>query len=479
MTTVYNLFGLGTQSKSSNFTAAKRLNCYYDLQKTGDKANVVAYGTPGLTEFMQISESKISGIHYVEKSDRLFIVQGQILYRVKNDGTYAVRGTLNEVPGSYVGMANNGTQVAIFDGIYAYIWDINASTFTDITASLPWVTTPGTDLAGNSVTFLDGRLIARRPGTGQFYMSGLYDGLTWGALDFATAENLPDQLVDVMADKGNLALIGSLSVEIWANVGDPVFPYQRINATPTDGGCAARWSLQKCKSSITGLFRNKAGALSVCILDGYQLIPISDFDMDYIINGYSSTSDAVGYSYVLNGRQFYQISFPTEQKTWLYDFESQCWSQLKSQYSERHYGDIGTSYNQMLFVTDYRNGKLYTLDVNNYTDNGDRIEREIIGTHLSVPSMNYSIINRLRVDCETGTGSPTLNPQLMLSISRDYGHNFGNEMWQNMGKSGEYTKRCEWRRLGKARDWVFKLRMTDNAKFAIIGAVAEAKELNK
>lgn len=477
--TTYNLFGLGTQSKSSNFTAAKRLNCYFDLQKTGDKANVVAYGTPGLTEFLQISEQKITGIHYVEKTDRMFIVQGRYLYRVRSNATYSKRGELNNEPGAYVGMANNGDQIAIFDGVYAYIFDIPSLTFTDITASLPWVTTPGQDLAGDSVTFLDGRFIVRRPNTGQFYISGLYDGLTWGALDFATAENSPDPLVDIMADKGNLALIGSTSVELWSNVGDPVFPYQRINASPTDGGCAARWSLQKCKSSITGLFKNKQGALSVCVLDGYQLIPISDYDIDYIINGYDNVTDAVGYSYVMAGRQFYQISFPSENKTWLYDFESKCWSQLKSQYSTRHYGNIGTAYDNKHFISDYRKGILYYLDVTNNTDNGDIIEREITGTHLNVQSMNYSIIQRLRVDCETGIGTPTLNPQLMLQISRDYGHTWGNEMWQNMGKSGEYTKRCEWRRLGKARDWLFKLRMTDNAKFAIIGAVVEALELNK
>jgi hypothetical protein len=479
MTTTYNLFGLGQQSKSSNFTAAHRLNCYYDLQKVSDKANIVAYGTPGLTEFCQISEQKIAGMHYLEKNDRLYVVQGRFIYRVRQDGTFGLRGTLNQVPGAYVGMANNGSQIAIFDGVYAYIFDTGPGTLTDITASLPWVTTPGTDLAGDSVTFLDGRFIARRPNTGQFYISELYDGLTWGALDYATAEQSPDGLIAVMADKGNLALIGNYSIELWSNVGDPVFPYQRINASPTDGGLAARWSLQKCKSSLTGLFRNRAGALSVCILDGYQLLPISDFDMDYIINGYGTTGDAVGYSYVMNGRQFYQISFPTEEKTWLYDFETQCWSQLKSQYSNRHYGDIGTAYAGYHFISDYRNGKIYYLDVNNYTDNGDTIEREIVGTHLTVPSGNYSTIRRLRVDCETGTGTATLNPQLMLSISRDYGHTFGQGLWVNMGKVGEYMKRCEWRRLGRARDWVFKLRMTDNAKFAIIGAVVEAMELNK
>jgi len=40
-------------------------------------------------------------------------------------------------------------------------------------------------------------------------------------------------------------------------------------------------------------------------------------------------------------------------------------------------------------------------------------------------------------------------------------------------------KRLEWRRLGVARDWVFKVRITDSVKCVIIAAVIEGAELNK
>jgi hypothetical protein len=67
----------------------------------------------------------------------------------------------------------------------------------------------------------------------------------------------------------------------------------------------------------------------------------------------------------------------------------------------------------------------------------------------------------------------------MLSISRDHGHTWGRELVTSFGKTGEYRKRAEWRKLGQARDWVFKLRITDPVKVVILGAVMEGQELNK
>jgi hypothetical protein len=48
-----------------------------------------------------------------------------------------------------------------------------------------------------------------------------------------------------------------------------------------------------------------------------------------------------------------------------------------------------------------------------------------------------------------------------------------------MGALGEYSMRAEWRRLGWARDFVFKIRMTDPVKFLLIQGVIEATEASK
>ena len=471
------IFGLGQQSKSSNITAMNRLNVYYDVQPDSDKAPIVAYGTPGTILFSTASSQPSRGMHWVESNNVLYVVQRGDLWGIAADGTATLVAALttynqSDINGR-ISMANNGLQICIVTGTYGYIYNVTTNTLTDITASLP---AGGAD----TVTFLDSYFIVNRANTGQFYLSAQYDGLTWNALDFATAESNPDNLQAVIADKGYLALLGTSSIELWVNSGAQAFTFERVNGSPSPSGLMARWSLSRCGDFLTGLFKTKHGALFVGQLQGYNVMQVSTPDIDYIINQYQSPSDAVGFGYTLNGRIYYQITFQAEGKTWLYDVMSNAWSQLKSWGISRHFGDLCCAFNSKLIISHYANGTLSYLSQQAFTDNGHPIEREITGSHLFTPGRNKTRISRLRIDMEGGVGDlTTSNPTVMLSVSRDGGHTFGQELWTTIGAQGDFTMRAEWRRLGCARDWVFKLRMTDPVKFVLIQGVIEATQANK
>ena len=473
------LFGLGQQSKSSNITAMHRLNVYYDAQVDTDKSSMVAYGTPGTVLFSSVSSQPSRGMHWMESVNILYVVQRGDLWAVATDGTATLKRSLTTTNPSdingRVSMANNGVELCIVTGTYGYIYNTTTNTLTDITADLP---TGGSD----TVTFLDSYFIVNRANTGQFYISGQYDGLTWNALNFATAESNPDNLQAVIADKGYLALLGTSSIELWVNTGAQAFPFERVNGAPSPSGLMARWSLSRCGDFLTGLFKNKHGALFIGQLQGYEVVQVSTPDIDYIINQYASPSDAVGFGYTLNGRIYYQITFQSEGKTWLYDVMSNAWSQLKSWGITRHFGDLCCAFNTKLIVSNYANGQLSYFSQQAYTDNGSPIERELSSGHLFTTGRNKVRVSRLRLDMEGGVGDLSVlgnNPQIMLIISRDGGHTWGSELWTSIGELGHFHRRAEWRRLGWARDFVFKIRMTDPVKFLLIQGVVEASEANK
>jgi hypothetical protein len=74
---------------------------------------------------------------------------------------------------------------------------------------------------------------------------------------------------------------------------------------------------------------------------------------------------------------------------------------------------------------------------------------------------------------EAGTGlidGQGEDPQLMMQVSKDGGHVFGNERWVSIGKQGRYRARAKFNRLGRSRDWVFKFRVTDPVKTVFVGA---------
>lgn len=233
---------------------------------------------------------------------------------------------------------------------------------------------------------------------------------------------------------------------------------------------------------LHGLFKNRQGQLFIGRLNGYNVEKISPTNLDYQINGYSTPSDAVAYAYTMNGHTFYQLSFIAEGVTWLYDATSNAWSKLQSTGFTRHLADLGAAIGQLQVVSDYRNGAFYKLNGDVYTDNGTYVVRELVGPHVfDNISLNWIICNRLRLDVQGGVGltlGQGINPKVMLEISRDGGHTWENEIDASIGKIGEYTYKAEWRRLGRAKDFLFKIRITDPVYFVLMGEYGEFKRCN-
>lgn len=455
-----SIFGLGIQSKSSNVTSQKRINLYLEIDAAGDKTNVVAYGTPGLTLFTDLGASPARCAHAV--GDYFYTVNGDTLWRVDNAGVAVNKGTLLTSSGR-VGVANNGSQIMFVDGPNGYIYTISTGVFGRISDP----DFPGAD----HVVFNDGYFVFNNPNTGQFFITKSYDGLSIDALDYATAESSPDKLVRVLASHGELIMMGESTTEVWANRGGTDFPYIRNSGASMEWGLAARWSVAEFDNTLIWLARNPMGEVQVVRLNGYSPQRVSTFDIETIINGYNGLADATGFSYLLNGHPFYQLNFTSAKASWLYDGASNCWSELKSG-TGRHRAEMVAHYLDRSFVCDYASGSIYKLDPDNYTDNGAAIVSELVTKHVFADLERYTI-SELVVDMEAGVGLTTgqgSDPQMMLQISKDGGHTWGAERWVSMGKIGEYTRRAKWNRLGQARNWTFRIRVSDPVKRVITGA---------
>jgi len=351
--------------------------------------------------------------------------------------------------------------------------------FRDISTAYTGVDFP----VANTVVFIDSYFVINVEDTKQFWLSAPYDGFYWDPLQYASKEAYTDDLSAVAVDNGNLVLLGFVSQEYWQNTGGFPFPFQRIAGSPTDVGLLARFSVSRCAGQLFYLAKTRRGGISVVRNQNYQPIPVSTPDMDFLFLNYTNPGDAVAFSYRINGHDFYQISFQQDAKTWLYDATTNLWSELVSYGTTRSYGNRATQLSNQLMVADYRNGNIYKLDNDTYTDNGQPIIRELITPHFfKGDSYNKLHIYRLRLDMEQGVGTAGgqgQNPQVMLQVSRDGGFTWGNEMWTSFGAQGDFLRRAEWRRLGVSRNYVFKFRISDPVKVVLIGAAAYATEAMK
>lgn len=92
--------------------------------------------------------------------------------------------------------------------------------------------------------------------------------------------------------------------------------------------------------------------------------------------------------------------------------------------------------------------------------------------HLS-EELFWQFITSLQVDLEAGVGTGSgqgRDPQIMLRLSRDGGQTWGNELWTSVGALGDYETRAMWHRLGRARDLVIEVSMSDPVLWALFDA---------
>lgn len=459
------LFGTGMQGKSPSITAQRRINCYYDFTEDGDKTRVSIIGTPGKELFLNLGDTPIRGMHVPQNSDYLYLVHRGTFYQVDNAGNTTSRGTLNTTSGR-VSIDDNGpgNQIQIVDGTDGWIYNTSTLAFTEIT---------DVDYPANPQTtcFDSGRFLNSFLSSGRFYGSDAYAGTSWSGTNFATAESQPDYIVRTAALSGQVVHFGTNTIEFWANAGLPGFPYLRVGGANAEFGLTARWSLARFMGSMIFLARIRNGESVIGILNGYQVVPVSNTELEHIINSYSTITDASGFSYTLGGHPMYQINFPSAGTSWLYDGLTKVWSELKSNGLERDRGEIGIEFQNNRMVSDYENGKLYKIKPDVYTENGDTIRMELTSRHL-YDEGKRTRITTFQVDGEMGVGLVSgqgSDPQMMLQISVDGGHTFGSEIWTSMGAIGDYMNRARWSRLGSSRDWVFRLAITDPVKRVITG----------
>lgn len=531
------LFGIGNAARSVNVSAQDRLNLYVEVNQDPEKHVLTLYPTPGLVSELNLGAFPNRGAYQL--GDSLYVVNREKLYRVANDFTTEVLGTLDSTSGR-VDMVDNGIQLLIVDGPNGYGLELNAAaktissitrvtttatlttatphglqtgmivtvagatpaqyngtftitvtgddTFTYVMGSDPGasaspvgtytidsalapITAAGFEGA-DTATFLNQRFVVQEPDSGRFHWSGPLDVWSWDALDFATAESDPDNLVRVLAESGQLYLFGEKTTEIWGDSGAADSAFAKIAGSAVEWGLAARWSLVKYLDSMAFLRKNRLGQVQACILSGAQAGPISNPQVEAEFSRYGDVSNATGLAYMVNGHAFYQVNFPSEGVSWLYDAQSKSWSRLQSG-EGMHRASIGVQLLNELYATDYENGKIYRIDQDAYTDDGVAIIREFTGRHQT--NGNLIGVPELWLEMETGAGlqqGQGQDPQVMLQISRDSGHTWGNELWRPFGKIGEYKRRAKWNRLGRSRDWVFRFRVTDPVKTVFVAAWA-------
>jgi hypothetical protein len=463
------MFGAGIAGKSYAVTRERRLNVYVENRPDGDKTKLALYGTPGLAPKFTLP-AVVRGLLGTQTA--LYAVAGGNFYQVGSAGQILYTAGL-QTNWSPVGMSFNPTQVLVVDGVAGYLYQSGA---------LALVTSAGFPNGAKTATFVGGYFVVERPGTQQFYVSNSFDGSTWNALAFASASQYSDNILAVDSFISNLILLCERHIEFWQNVGSTPQPFAPILSATSEYGLAAIYSRAHIDNSICFLANNPQGKPQVARIQGYSVSVISTQDLDQLMASFTAVSDAVALSYVTDGHPMYQLTFPTANRSLLYDCSTGIWSEtqtgLTAGYAQRHTANLSTYYAGTALVSDYATGNVYQFSPTTYTDNGVTILRELVTRH-AVQDFNVFTIDEAYLDMEVGVGLNSgqgVSPQIQLECSKDQGKTFGPPLISYLGALGQYLNRVIWRRFGSSREFVFRIRMTDPVKFVITQGALSVRE---
>lgn len=441
-----NFLGAAYKLRSLPLAAQTCVNLYLEPDESTPGEGAF-YNTPGTPLLATLDTLGCRGLHVA--GGVLWAVYGDTLYSINTSWTATVVGTLPNSTG-HVAIIDNGVDliVAHADGWHTCL--LAGGALSAVTGS------EGT----SDATFIDSYVLqAKADGTYQWADVGT---TTIDALSFASAEGSPDKIIRTFADHRELLLIGENTIEVAVVTGDADLPFTRTAFI--EQGCLAKHSVAKEDNSVFWLGKNEKGQGVIYRADGYVPRRVSDFAIEHAIAGYAAPEDAVAFTYQQDGHHFYVIHFA--EATWAYDINTGLWHQRGYRNTttgeiERHRGGEHAFFNGVHVVGDYGDGRLYRLDPDTYTDDGDPIYRERVWAQLHAEQRRLFFV-RGELEAEMGVGldgesTEGEDPQVWLSWSDDGGRTWSNQYARSLGAIGVFRNRAVWYRMGSSRNRYYKL----------------------
>lgn len=307
------------------------------------------------------------------------------------------------------------------------------------------------------VAYTAGYFMFLRAGTGKWYFSAIGNARSIDPLDFATAENEPDRLLDILILDGVLILLGTESIEFWGATGDADLPYTPIQQRVFEQGVIETGCAVVVDNTFFWIGRDK-----ITYRNGE--VPQAVSDDGIVERSMASTSHRL---FLIEDERHKFLCQRHDENTMLYDVTTQEWCERQSYGRGNWRAGPG--------LGDDETGIIWKLE--GYVDADGVFERRFrAGSRLE----GVAIVDNLRLTAEVGTSdflSGTYEePLIEMRDSRDAGNEWSEWEAVSLGAQGSYRERPEWRALGMfdPPGMLFEFRMTAPVGFRLSAVEANA-----
>lgn len=449
------------------------INLYPETNPHDAPFPVTHYPAPGLALLVDYSSygSQVRGLYQTSNGYIVAVVGVAVLASTYDNPGAVLVGNLVSNSGMPVSMCDNGVTLVIVD-----------SSINGYMAPLATLGTPGglvqiddpAFYGSSRVDYIDTFMIFNQIGTGNFYTTTSGVVTPFDPTYVAAKEGWNDRLICAACLHDNIWLFGNQTTEIWYNAGGTTFPFARMPNSILQQGCTSPWSVIIVDNAVYWLSQDRWGHAMMMRGEGYMAKRVSTFAVEDAWSKMPTVGDCIGMAYQIGGHEIVGFYFPSGGAWWAFDASTQMWHQ-------RTYGDLSTPWlpyctayqgtapfvtppvNRML-AGDRSSGRIYFIDRNTYTDDGVAIQRQRSWAHNQ---QDGNRIHHARFSANMA-GAPLSPDTVALDWSDDAGQSYGSPVPQTINNqtNGQY----QWRRLGYARDRVYRLTWSGAGECALNGA---------
>jgi hypothetical protein len=283
-----------------------------------------------------------------------------------------------------------------------------------------------------AVDYIGSLFVYVRASTHKFYWSSPLDGRTVNALDFASAEREPDQLLDVKALGDNIWLFGQSTIEVWAHTGDADLPFTRFEQVSFDKGIHSTGCAVKVDNAL--IFVGSNGSV-------YRIDEVPKRISDHSIEQRIIDSASVKmFTFQYEGHEFVALRLATE--TLLYDAATGEWCEFQTNGGQWIVTDA-IMVGRTLYAGHSTTGAVMTWE--DWDDLGVDLERRF---SFYAQLDNPVSLDSIKLWANVGNSGAVVTPEVSLRLSDDAGNTFGSWDATDFGDSGDYRTTPEWRALG-------------------------------
>lgn len=385
----------------------------YDLANPAGPAEAYGIGGYGIGFYggpvSPLAAGPVRGMVTVQ--GRTFVVSGAEFLEILKPNAFPNATGYGQVlsDGLPVSMAGGGNQVLIASAGSAYVFDLTKNTLVPVDPSA------GANLPIAMVAWADGFFLAlvenKAPTPWEINQSAVLDATTWSATNFAEVSVFADNPNCIFINQRLMWVFGPRGIQPYTNDGNFPFAFDVIPGTYIENGLAAPFSVAKLDNSLFWLGSDERGNGMVWKASGFTPQRVSNHAIEYALQSYSTIADAIAYAYQENGHSFYVLSFPTADKTWVFDaaaatgqwHERGYWNEQAGIFN-RHRAAFHTFNFGIHLVGDCTQGIVHQQASSILSDNGNPIRRLRRAPHIS-KELKYTFHHRLQVDVEVGIGT--------------------------------------------------------------------------